>query len=72
VNRDATVTQGARGIDPVTVRRLQVLDVRVTSFDLQGNEGHEGDNVGQSRKNNAWQRRGNGAVKFLAVTPALP
>jgi hypothetical protein len=52
----------ASGIGVAIVRRLEVLDIPVTSFDLQGSEGHDGDNVGQSRKVHAWQKRRNGAV----------
>jgi hypothetical protein len=35
-----------------------------TGLDLQGPE--------PGRKDYAWQKRGNGAVKYLAVFPALP
>jgi NAD(P)-dependent dehydrogenase (short-subunit alcohol dehydrogenase family) len=71
VSRVAIVTGSASGIGLATVRRLEVLDIAVTSFDLQGNEGHVGDKVGQCRKVHASQKRGNGAVKLLAVIPAL-
>jgi NAD(P)-dependent dehydrogenase (short-subunit alcohol dehydrogenase family) len=71
VKRVAIVTGGASGIGLATIRRLEVVDVSVASFDRQGNEGHNGDNVGQSRKAHAWQKRGNGAAKFLAIIPEL-
>jgi hypothetical protein len=72
VSRVATLTGGAAGIDLATVRRLQVLEVPVTSFDPQEIEGHVGDKVEQSPKDHAWQKRGTGAVKLFAVIPALP
>jgi hypothetical protein len=72
VSRVTTVTGCASGAGLATVRRLEVLDIPVTSVDLQGNPGHVGDNVGQSRKDNAGQKRGKGAVELLAVIPALP
>jgi hypothetical protein len=72
VSRVATLIGGATGIDLATVRRLQVLEVPVTPCDPQEIEGHVRDKVGQSRKDHAWQKRGTGAVKLLAVIPALP
>jgi hypothetical protein len=72
VSTVAIGTGGACGIGLATVRRLQVLEVLLTSFDPQENEGHVGDKVGQSPKAHTWQKRATGAVKLLAVIPALP
>jgi hypothetical protein len=71
VSRVATFTGGATGIDLATVRRLRMLDVPGTPFDSQENNGHVWNLVGQSAKDYAWQKRGAGAVRILAVIPAL-
>jgi NAD(P)-dependent dehydrogenase (short-subunit alcohol dehydrogenase family) len=72
MSRVVIVTGGACGIGLAAVRRLEVLEVFLTSFDPHENEGHVGDKVRQSPKDHAWQRRATGAVKLLAVIPTLP
>lgn len=47
-------------------------DIRVSSFDPGENEGHVGDNVGQSRNVDARRKRGSGAVESLAIISGLP
>ncbi len=72
MNRVATVTGGASGIGLATVRRLELVDVPFSPFDPKEMEGHDRNNVGPSRKDNVWQKRGNGAVEFLAIVSGLP
>jgi hypothetical protein len=72
VSRVAIVTGGVSGIGLATVRRLELVDVPFSSFDLQRMEGHARDNVGPSRRDNVWQKRCNGAVEFLAIVSGLP